>query len=534
MKFLTKIVRAVALCASLVACQSSDPVVNLGYAQYRGVTNASIGVTSYYGIRYAQPPIGDLRWQPPMDIESRNTYNPSTVMNATSHGPICVQGTPDWALANGSMLTAPLGDEDCLLLDVSVPRTPASSNLPVMVQIHGGGYTLGSSSSYPGYSLLNQSAGGLIYVAIQYRLSAFGFLSSTEIRENGIANAGLLDQRAALAWVQRNIRSFGGDPSKVTIIGGSAGGGSVMNQMILYGGVANPPFRAVVAEYPWWQPYHNNTVLEDQYRELLAATNCTNLQCLRSIDAAVLHLASQATYIAGYMAQPGMNYGYGDFYYGPSVDGNIIRDLPSNEFKQGHFTKVPLLVDREGYEGAGFSNKSETTKAEETADFQTLFPYAKQSFFDRLYELYPASSFNATFWQRQSIFGDFIINCPTYYMSTAVSDWGLPVWKMIFNAGSQFHGATVPFIFETNATLNNNATLALIMKDYFISFAVNLDPNSVSYSATPKPYWPAYQVGSSMNFTVMDVNYTMMGVVGDFDASAQCDYFHGQSYAVRN
>ncbi|KAK4950569.1 hypothetical protein LTR28_007005, partial [Elasticomyces elasticus] len=309
------------------------------------------------------------------------------------------------------MLTAPLGDEDCLLLDVSVPRIPASSNLPVMVQIHGGGYTQGSSSSYPGYSLVNQSAGGLIYVAIQYRLSAFGFLSSTEIRENGVANAGLLDQRAALAWVQRNIRSFGGDPSKVTII-----------------------------------------VLEDQYRELLAATNCTNLQCLRSIDPAVLHLASQATYIAGYMAQPGMNYGYGDFYYGPSVDGNIIRDLPSNEFKQGHFTKVPLLVDREGYEGARFSNKSETTMAEETADFQTLFPYAKQSFFDRLYELYPTSNFNATFWQRQSIFGDFIINCPTYYMSTAVSDWGLPVWKMIFNAGSQLHGATVPFLFETNAT----------------------------------------------------------------------------------
>jgi len=80
-------------------------------------------------------------------------------------------------------------------------------------------------------ALVKQSQ-GIIYVEIQYRLAAFGFLSSSEVRENGNANAGLLDMRLALEWVQRNIRPFGGDPSKVTIIGGSAGGGAVMNQMV--------------------------------------------------------------------------------------------------------------------------------------------------------------------------------------------------------------------------------------------------------------------------------------------------------------
>ena len=120
-----------------------------------------------------------------------------------------------------------------------------------MVQIHGGGYAGGNAETYPGYALVNQSRGDLIYVSIQYRLGAFGFLSSAEIRENGAANAGFLDQRAALMWVQRNIRAFGGDPAKVTIIGGSAGGGSVLNQMILYGGQANPPFRAAISERPW-------------------------------------------------------------------------------------------------------------------------------------------------------------------------------------------------------------------------------------------------------------------------------------------
>jgi carboxylesterase type B len=107
---------------------------------------------------------------------------------------------------------------------------------------------LGSSESVaPGNALVFQSNGNLIYVSIQYRLGAYGFLGGAELTENGVANAGLLDQRAALGWVQRHISAFGGDPSKVTIIGGSAGGGSVMDQMILYGGVNNPPFRAVIA-----------------------------------------------------------------------------------------------------------------------------------------------------------------------------------------------------------------------------------------------------------------------------------------------
>jgi hypothetical protein len=94
--------------------------------------------------------------------------------------------------------------------------------------------------------------------------------------------------------------------------------------------------------------YHNNTILESQYRLLLSASNCTDLQCLRSVDSASLKIAAQQTYIDAYNSDPGL-YAFGDFYYGPSVDGDLIRDLPSNEWKQGHFTKVPLLVDHDGY-----------------------------------------------------------------------------------------------------------------------------------------------------------------------------------------
>ena len=120
-------------------------------------------------------------------------------------------------------------------------------------------------------------------------------------------------------------------------------------------------------------------------------------------------------------------------------------------------------------------------------------------------------------------------------MATANSDWGQPTWKLIFDAGSELHGATVPFLFSTNTSAINNLTLGYIMKDWFLSFAINLDPNVQTFSnVTGKPYWPQYQTPGTANFTIMDVNYTMVGIERDYDASPQCDFFHSQSYVVRN
>ncbi|KAK5175704.1 uncharacterized protein LTR77_000843 [Saxophila tyrrhenica] len=514
--------------SALVACQnaSSNYIVDLGYAKYRGSLNDTYtNIVNYYGIRYAAPPVGDLRWQPPMDIESHSNLTPTRVQDATTRGPTCVQGIPYWR-----QTTTPSGSEDCLLLDVLVPKKPASDYVPVLVQIHGGGYDQGNSQSNPGYMMVNQSNDNLIYVSIQYRLAVFGFMSSAEVRENGAANAGLLDQRAALGWVQRNIRAFGGDPSKVTIIGGSAGGGSVMDQLILYGGVPNPPFRAAIAEYPWWQSYKNNTILEAQYRQMLSATKCDNLACLRSQSTQSLIDAMQTSLVStGWESY----YGWGDFYYGPAIDGEVIRDLPSNEFKRGHFSKVPLIVNRDAYEGYNYSPMNISTQSNLTRELNTIFPYAKPSFFKRLYQLYPANEFNGTFWRRAQIYGDYIIDCPTYYMATAMSDWGMPTWKFLFNAGSQLHGADGPFLWGPPESINN-FTISNILKDWYLGFVQNLDPNSVSNSGTQKPFWPQYQSEGTMDFPIMDINYTMMGVTPDFDANARCDFFHGQSYVVRN
>jgi carboxylesterase type B len=214
---------------------ASQPVVDLGYAQYRGNTSLT-GTNVFYGISYAQAPVGELRWRPPQDIEASNDYVPTEVQNAESPGPSCVQGTPAWRPPQRGNLTVNFpvtGEEDCLRLDVVVPTQPQSSSLPVMVMIHGGGFTQGSSYALPGSALVDTASGSMIYVSLQYRLGAFGFLSSADVRENGQANVGLLDQRSALNWVQRNIRAFGGDPAKVTIIGGSAGGSSGELQCLL-------------------------------------------------------------------------------------------------------------------------------------------------------------------------------------------------------------------------------------------------------------------------------------------------------------
>jgi carboxylesterase type B len=173
------------------------------------------------------------------------------ITDATKPGPICIQGSAGWQVQARRKAKSVVASEDCLLLDVLVPanQTPGVS-LPVMVQIHGGGYVTGDSGSYPGEALMIHAKGSLIYVSIQYRLGPFGFLSSNAVKADGSANVGLLDQRAALDWVQRHISVFGGDPERVTIIGGSAGGGSVTAQMMLFGGspgIDKPPFSAAIA-----------------------------------------------------------------------------------------------------------------------------------------------------------------------------------------------------------------------------------------------------------------------------------------------
>jgi carboxylesterase type B len=147
----------------LISLAQCAPVVDLGYVKYQGFQNATIGINYFRGIRYAQSPTGDLRWRAPVPIDHGDPYH-GQLLPASQYGPSCFQSVPPWLPLPVSTYATYGTSEDCLLLDVLVPMNPVSSHLPVMVQIHAGGYIVGSSTTVPGDAIVNRSDGNLIYV----------------------------------------------------------------------------------------------------------------------------------------------------------------------------------------------------------------------------------------------------------------------------------------------------------------------------------------------------------------------------------
>lgn len=207
------------------------PTVKVRNGTYAGVYSPVYNQDFFLGMPYSQPPVGDLRFRPAQSLRSSWVG----VKNATVYSPECIgYGSDQWVLGNKI-------SEDCLTLNVIRPSGLSGEALPVAVWIHGGGYTEGGSAD-PRYNLsyiIQQSTEmktPFIGVSINYRLQAWGFIFGKEIMEEGSTNLGIRDQRLALHWVQENIAAFGGDPTKVTLWGESAGGFSIGSQLVAYGG----------------------------------------------------------------------------------------------------------------------------------------------------------------------------------------------------------------------------------------------------------------------------------------------------------
>lgn len=175
------------------------------------------GSAAFLGVPFAKPPVGDLRWKPPQPLAASSNERP-----ALKSGPACLQTSRGWNAADAARAS-----EDCLYLDIRVPKHAPGARLPVMVWVHGGANHAGSGAGTVESSLVDQ---GVVLVSVQYRLGVFGFLSHPGLtREQGGAsgNYALMDLIAALRWVHDDIATFGGDPDNVTLFGHSAGGQDV-------------------------------------------------------------------------------------------------------------------------------------------------------------------------------------------------------------------------------------------------------------------------------------------------------------------
>ncbi|RKF81721.1 Lipase 1, partial [Golovinomyces cichoracearum] len=187
--------------------------------------------------------------------------------------------------------------EDCLFLNIFAPANATSeSRLPVWFFIPRGGYSVNSDPNCNTTELIKQSGGNIILVQTSYRVSAFGFLASEKIRENGELNVGFLDQRKSLEWVQKHISKFGGDPSRVVIHGDSAGAGSVALQLVAYSGRDDGLFKSAILESVFFPTQRKFVDCEFQYDNFVSLSNCStsndSLNCLRNASVSVLKAAN--------------------------------------------------------------------------------------------------------------------------------------------------------------------------------------------------------------------------------------------------
>lgn len=260
-------------------------------------------------------------------------------------------------------------------IQASTGSSSSSANntgAPVLVWIYGGGYTGGEKSSNSAAGLIkasqaNGTSDGLVFVSINYRLGAFGWLAGPTLQSNGTANAGLYDQRLALQWVQDNIHLFGGNPNNVTVIGESAGGGSIMHQITAFGGNKGPaPFQQAVLQSPAFQNLPSYYQQEQTFNTFLNLTNVSTIEEARQLPYSTLQMAN--------IVQVG-NSTYGQFTYGPAVDGLIAPAIPGKLLLQGSYDKnLKIMVGHNADEGFLFTSPYITNDTTFNEYVQAAFP----------------------------------------------------------------------------------------------------------------------------------------------------------------
>ncbi|KAG1834979.1 Alpha/Beta hydrolase protein [Suillus subalutaceus] len=473
-----------------------SPIVNLGYAQYQGSVDMVTNITSFLGIRYAAPPVGDLRWaapQPPLAV--------SGVQQATTQPNRCNKAPTGNSLTNPFESTsmrkrAISQSEDCLFLNVYTPgskvvATPGGG-LPVVVFIHGGGYITGAASVFNGADLIVDSNHGVITVLIQYRLGLFGFLPGKAVKEGGALNAGLqlcITMGAGLPSVAT--------PAKVTIWGESAGAGSVLQHIVAHGGNTQPPLFETAMTSSTFLPSqynYNDRIPEMLYSEVVNGTNCTSssdtLSCLRAADVNTLQTLNYNINVNGF---------FGTFVFVPVVDGTFILERPTVTIRKGRLNGKYLLSMTNSHEGNAFVDQSMTL---DVADYvKTLFPNFGSAQVAGAVTMYENYGSNLNQANLQYSFAPLII-----------SFWhlGERAWKGEFAIPPGLHGSDVAYYFTSygGGPPYNNSQFITAFSNSFMAMAMFETPDDRYTPGDITPSWTSWQY----DLTEMKFNETFAGV----------------------
>ena len=456
--------------------RAADPPAVTTQTTAGTVAGSAGDVHAFKGIPFAAPPVGPLRWKAPQPPARWNG-----VRDATAYGPECAQpappGTPN--------------SEDCLTLNVFTPAT-GGAHLPVIVWIYGGGYAVGASNS-PTFDGAALARHGVVVVTFNYRLNVFGFLAhpalTAESPEHTSGNYGLLDQVAALKWVQANAAAFGGDAKNVTIYGESAGAGSVSALMTMPR--AKGLFvRAIMGSAPVFRPQATLATAEAAGMTLAAGASLATLRTTPADDL-MKRIPPLDPDTRSDLA----------IVLGPISDNVVLPDEHA-AFAAGKETIVPLIIGNNVNEGSFFARgvPVKTLAMYDAALKKRFGPGAMEA---RL--LWPASDDAGALVAESTIVGDMDINTGVRKMAIAMTKAGAPVYRYLFTrarAGKPpGHSDELPYTFNS-PTVNGvgvpapafDATdnaVSETMETMWTQFAKTGNPNPPGTNA-----WPLYTLAA--------------------------------------
>jgi para-nitrobenzyl esterase len=486
---------AVALAMLFAGATYAADVVHTASGAVEGTTSADGKVRVFEGIPYAAPPVGDRRWKAPQPVDPWDGTR-----QATKFGARCMQGN-----VYGDMGFRDDGpSEDCLYLNVWTPAKDAGANLPVMVWIYGGGFAAGATSE-PRQDGSKLAEKGVVVVSMNYRLGIFGFFSypalTPESPHHASGNYGLLDQLAALEWVQQNIAAFGGNPHEVTIFGESAGSFSVSALMATP--LARGLFERAIGESGAFlgkglraKSLSDSEAAGEKFADSIGAKS---LEALRAIPAPEL--------LADVMKQ-------NPFAFWPNIDGYYFPQDPRSIYANGKQAHVPLLAGWNKDEGNyhAIFEKEDPTAKNFTAIAHKLFGENAGEFL----KLYPAKNDAQAQRSASDFAGDqFIAFGTSKWIEMQRTTGDSTVYRYKFEdappqpagkpSAGAYHSSEIEFVFETLPSKNlpwrpGDEKLSDQMSSYWTNFAKTGDPNG-----TGLPHWPAYTQAD--HFEVMHLSF---------------------------